>query len=130
MTGRESSVGALTCATGNLTPEGSREPFVPAERREVADPEVQADVTVRQGANAPAQSGDVGEPGSERPEDGLTELATRESGYGSESGLSPNDPAYRMESRPGRRSEPTHPDASDGETRIGGDEMATRDEHF
>ena len=37
--------GGMTGATGELTPESSREPFVPAERREAASADHQADVT-------------------------------------------------------------------------------------
>jgi hypothetical protein len=86
----------MTGATGDLTPDDSDEAFVPGELREVADPAHQAEVTAAQGRAAPAQHGEVGEPGRDEPSGGPTEL---ESGYGSEHGLSPNDPAYRMEAR-------------------------------
>ena len=125
MTGPHDSRGALTGATGDLTPDESDAAFVPGERREVSDPEHQADVTLKQGAEAPSQSGEVGSPGADRPEDGPTELADRESGYGSEHGLSPEDPAYRMEARP-RSSAPT----SGSQPRIGGDNFTEEEEHL
>lgn len=59
----------MTGATGDLTPDDS-DPFVPAERREVDDADQQAAVTASQGRQAPAQSADIGEPGSDRPEGG------------------------------------------------------------
>ncbi|MGH2380893.1 MAG: hypothetical protein ACRDG7_06685 [Candidatus Limnocylindria bacterium] len=120
----------MTGATGNLTPDDSDMPFVPAESREVSDPDDQARVTATQGRHAPAQSGDIGEPGVERSEGGLTDMATRESGYGSEHGLSPNDPAYRMESRPVTVSKDDPQPSQDRENRIGGDEISDHDEHF
>jgi hypothetical protein len=61
-------------------------------------------------------------------DEGPTELAGRESGYGSEEGLSSDDPAYRMEVRPPspRIDDPrTHRD-----TRIGGDERGDHEEHL
>ena len=125
MTRPHDSRGALTGATGDLTPDDADLAFVPGERREVSDPEHQADVTVTQGGRAPAQSGEVGNPGADRPEDGPTELADRESGYGSEHGLSPEDPAYRMEARP-RTSTST---AASG-PRIGGDNFSEEEEHL
>ena len=93
--------GGLTGATGDLTPDEADAPFVPGERREQASAEDQGNVTYHQGVTAPAQRGDVGDPGSEGPaDDGPTNLAGRESGYGSTHGLSPNDPAYDMEVSP------------------------------
>lgn len=110
----------MTGATGNLTPDDSEEPFVPAERREVDDSDERAAVTASQGSKAPAQSGDVGEPGGDLP---------HESGYGSEHGLSPNDPAYRMESR-SRLSSADPGQPRDRDTSLGGDEASDREEHF
>jgi len=125
---RNPSSGAMTGATGGLTPDELSAPFIPAERREVSDPEAQAAVTAAQAGRAPAQTGDVGEPGRDRPDAGPTNLASRESGYGSEHGLSPDDPAYRMESRPIARSDESTSSA-DGDTRIGGDNVSG-DDHF
>lgn len=99
--------GAMTGATGNLTPDGTEEPFVPAETREIADPRHQRDVTAAAGRAAPAQRGEVGDPGG-----GAEGDAPRDAGYGSEHGLAPDDPAYRMERHPSaseqaEQSEPT-----------------------
>jgi hypothetical protein len=130
MTDRTDSSGALTGATGDLTPDDTDRAFVPGERREIEDAGSRGDATYRQGAGAPAQHGEVGDPAGEDVEGGPTEMAQRESGYGSEHGLAPNDPAYRMEVHP-----PAHPDASDAhgpptQPRIGGDEAADREERF
>lgn len=124
---RSNPGGALTGATGDLTPDTTDDAFVPGERREIAEPEVRGAVTAMQGAAAPAQAGDVGDPGGDRPERGPTNLAERESGYGSEHGLSPNDPAYRMETHPA----PSTPaESRETDTRIGGDEISDSEEHF
>jgi hypothetical protein len=124
--------GGLTGATGELTPDDSDRAFDPGERREVEDPAHHADVTQAQGGRAPAQRGETGEFG-EMPEGDPTNMATRDDGYGSHHGLSPDDPAYRMESHPS----PT-PEAHEGsrtdeiqrETHIGGDEVSEGEEHF
>ena len=125
---RSNPGGALTGATGDLTPDTTDDAFVPGERREIAAPESRGAVTAEQGALAPAQSGDVGDPAGHQVEGGPTNMAERESGYGSEHGLSPNDPAYRMETHPaGTTADETQ--RSD-ETRIGGDELSEGEEHF
>ena len=116
----------MTGATGDLTPDDRQRDFEPGELREVADPHHQADVTRSQGAHAPAQSGEVGDPGGELEEGGPTNMATRESGYGSEHGLSPDDPAYRMESRPAEET----PEPADRDTRIGGDDTTEGEDRF
>ena len=114
----------MTGATGDLTPEAPDQAFEPGERREVEGPD-RAHVTYRQGASAPAQQGEIGDPGDASAE-GPTNLAERESGYGSEHGLSPEDPAYRMEVRP-----PAGPDDRRQQgTRIGGDELTDSEERF
>ncbi|MCV0403605.1 MAG: hypothetical protein K5924_07815 [Chloroflexi bacterium] len=125
---RNSGGGGMTGATGDLTPDASTRAFEPGELKEVAGPESQADVTVDQASRAPAQAGDIGEPGEDRAEGGPTNMATRESGYGSEHGLSPDDPAYEMEgpTRPASEPEPS----SRPETRIGGDDVTEGEEHF
>ena len=125
---RSNPGGALTGATGDLTPDTTDDAFVPGERREIAEPETRGAVTAEQGALAPAQSGDVGDPAGDRVEGGPTNMAERESGYGSEHGLSPNDPAYRMETHPAG---PTGDGAQRSDrTRIGGDELSEGEEHF
>lgn len=121
----------MTGATGDLTPDSSDEPFVPAERREQAGERDQASVTYRQGMAASAQLGDVGEPGTEHPDDGSL---NREAGYGSQHGLSPEDPAYQMEVQPpaDAAAERRGSDGDDarGEPRLGGDERSDREERF
>jgi len=57
--------GALTGATGSLTPDDVDEPFVPAEQREIADPKRAREVTERPetvDAPEPPQRGRRGEP--------------------------------------------------------------------
>jgi hypothetical protein len=120
--------GGLTGATGDLTPDDTEGTFVPGERREVEDPDTRATVTFRQGASAPAQEGDVGDPAGEQAHRAPTELAERESGYGSEHGLAPDDPAYRMEVNP-----PAAPRQGGGQQarpRMGGDRRSDHDERF
>lgn len=116
--------GGLTGATGDLTPESPDQAFEPGERREVEGPD-RAQVTYRQGIGAPAQQGDVGDPGGDSA-GGPTNMAERESGYGSEHGLSPEDPAYRMDVHP-----PAGPDdRTEGRSRIGGDELSDSEERY
>ena len=116
--------GGLTGAPGDLTPEAPDQAFDPGERREVAGPD-RAQVTYRQGSAAPAQQGEIGTPGDASAE-GPTNLAERESGYGSEHGLSPNDPAYAMDVHPPAGADDTPAEG----TRIGGDELTDREERF
>jgi hypothetical protein len=115
----------MTGATGDLTPDEIQRDFEPGEWRESLDT-AHAEVTQAQAARAPAQSGDVGDPGGDLEVDGPTNLASRESGYGSEHGLSPDDPAYRMEVRPRAAAKP----APQRATRIGGDDLTDHDEHL
>ena len=122
--------GGMTGATGDLTPDDADQPFVPAELREISDPEHQADVTAAHGRAAPAQHGDLGEPGEEPQGQGV---APRDAGYGSGHGLSSADPAYRMESRPDPDAAEPHRRHPEGERRPAegdGDEFADREEHF
>jgi hypothetical protein len=130
MTRRDQSGGGLTGATGDLTPDDIQRDFEPGEWREASDAAHHADVTRSQAGKAPAQHGDVGQPGEPSASGGPTELAGRESGYGSDHGLSPDDPAYRMEVRP--RTPPPDESSEDRvrEPRIGGDEQTDREEHF
>ncbi len=118
----------MTGATGDLTPDEIQRDFEPGEWREASGADHQADVTRTQAAHAPAQRGETGEPGEPASEAGPTELGGRESAYGSDAGLSPDDPAYRMEVRPEspRIDEPRGP----RESRIGGDELADHEEHL
>ena len=120
--------GGMTGATGDLSPDEADQAFDPGERREAEDPAHHADMTLAQGRGAPAQQGDVGDP-ERLPTGDPTNMATRDDGYGSEHGLSPDDPAYRMESHPS----PPAPAKTDGpasRTRIGGDEVSEGEERF
>jgi hypothetical protein len=118
----------MTGATGDLTPDEIQRDFEPGEWREAADPTHHADVTRSQAAAAPAQRGEVGEPGGDLESGGPTNMATLESGYGSEHGLSPEDPAYRMETRP--ETDAGKPHAGSRQPRIGGDNLADGEEHL
>ena len=112
--------GGMTGATGDLVPERTDEAFDPGERREAEDPVHHADVTESQGRQAAAQQGGTGDPGHSLPVGGPTNMASRDDGYGSERGLNPEDPAYRMETHPSPTPEsPRH----DDEPIIGGDEV-------
>ena len=118
--------GGMTGATGDLTPDTTDDAFVPGELREVADPDEQARMTREQGAHAPSQQGEIGDPEAE-PTRPPTNLANRDEGYGSTHGLRGDDPAYRMEGRgfePARRPEQTD------RTVIGGDELTDEEERF
>lgn len=117
----------MTGATGDLTPDEIQRDLVTGERREVSDPERQADVTQAQAARAPAQSGDLGDPGGDLVEGGPTNMAIRESGYGSEHGLSPEDPAYRMDVRPDGKTRSSEPRGRGG---AGGDDVSDHEERF
>jgi hypothetical protein len=113
----------MTGATGDLTPDEIQRDFEPGEWREASGADHQGDVTRSQASHAHA-SRSVDIPSDEGP----TELAGRESGYGADQGLAADDPAYRMEVRPPspRIDDPrTHRD-----TRIGGDESADHEEHL
>jgi hypothetical protein len=118
--------GGMTGATGDLTPDDAQEEFVPGETREAGDPRSHADVTVAQGRDAPAQRGEARDP-SEMPEGGLTNLTTRDDGYGSTQGLAPDDPAYRMETRVQPRDPAPH---ESREPRIGGDTISDSEERL
>lgn len=120
--------GGMTGATGDLTPDDAQEAFVPGETREAGDSRQHADVTVAQGREAPAQRGEEGDP-AELPVGGLTNLTTRDDGYGSVQGLSGEDPAYRMETHMDRGE---RPDATsrEREPRVGGDTLSDHEERL
>lgn len=126
--------GGLTGATGDLTFEENDRPFVTGESQEFGDPARHADVTAAQIRRAPAQAGETGDV-TDRPEGGLTNMATRDDGYGSKAGLDPDDPAYRMErhlSAGERGGDPRAAarDRDEAEAEIGGDEITHRQEHL
>ncbi len=102
MNERNPSSGAMTGATGTLTPDDLPEPFIPAERREVSDAETQAAVTGAQGRRGPIQAGEIGESRSD---------------------------AGRTTTTPTSR-ESNSASATDGDTRIGGDAVSDGGEHF
>ena len=119
----------MTGATGDLTPDDADEAFVPAELREISDPEHQGDVTTAHGRAAPAQRGDLGSPGDAQAGGG----APRDGGSGSGHGLSPADPAYRMQSREPLSDDERHRRHAEGEHRRverDGDEFADHEDHF
>ena len=118
----------MTGATGDLTPDEIQRDFTPGEWRETSDATHHADVTRAHAPSARAQRGETGEPGGELKIAGPIDMATRESGSGSEQGLSPDDPAYRMEVRP--ESDAGMTDAARRQARIGGDELADHEEHL
>jgi hypothetical protein len=125
----EDELGALTGATGSLTPDDPDDAFVPAETREVTDPEAARDITAaahRRREERAAEAPD--EPGSLRPLGERTAPNDRDGGYGSEHGLAADDPAYREEEHLRPRSATRPPPAG---TQLGGDvERAPEDEHL
>jgi len=119
--------GGLTGATGSLTPSDPDEEFVPAETREISDPNAARRVTAetfRRGEDRGARQSD---PAGPADTDDRKPQATRGGGYGSGGGLSEDDPAYRME----ERAVPPSEAPRSGETRLGGDVRSDpEDEHF
>jgi hypothetical protein len=120
--------GGLTGATGSLTPSDPDEEFVPAETREISDPDAARRVTAeahRRGQDRGARQSD---PAGPDDVDDRKPQATRGGGYGTGGGLSEEDPAYRMEERAMPGKEPPSPAAP---TVIGGDvEGDPQDEHL
>ncbi|MEO8510647.1 MAG: hypothetical protein ABI534_05330 [Chloroflexota bacterium] len=116
------SGGALTGATGSLTSgDFGTEPFVPGERREIDDP-------IRAGRMTDALARHAGvEPAGSRldAKDAADPGAVQGSGgYGSSQGLSPDDPAYRVDRQPD-----ASPHAS-GSRRDDSDTYAEGEEHL
>ena len=113
--------GGLTGATGDLTPDDATEPFEPAERREVDDPDDRGRVTYDQSTRDSSASDARAEPGW-GPDTGDSTDAPRDAGYGSTHGLSADDDAYRVERHapPSAAAEPGRRES--GAVRIGGDE--------
>ena len=69
----ESGGGGLTGATGDLTPEESEQPFIPAEQRAMLNPEPEADTSVpvdepERGTGGTAPNAADGDAFSEREE--------------------------------------------------------------
>ena len=120
--------GGLTGATGSLTPCDPDDEFVPAETREISDPHAARRIT----ADAHRRADDRGAGSPDHPE-GPDQVrddrpqATRSGGYGSGSGLSTEDPAYRIE----ERAVPPPDKETSGDTVLGGDTRSDpEDEHF
>ncbi len=126
--GEEGDAGAMTGATGSLTPDDADEEFVPAETREMSDAAAARDITAAAHRRRLARNAEgPDDPGHLRALGERTAPNDRDGGYGSEHGLAGDDPAYREEvhlppaSRPG----------AGGPTRIGGDEVhSPEDEHL
>lgn len=88
----------MTEATGNLTPDDADDAFVPAETRELTDPGAARDMTAaahRRREERRASRPD--DPGSLIPRREDMPPNDRDGGYGSEHGLSGDDPAYAEE---------------------------------
>ena len=119
----DASGGGLTGATGNLTPDASERPFVPAERREMEDR--QGEVTA---SPARLTAEELSQEGNPLVAGDATELAQAAGGYASRSGLGGDDPAYRMEQRP--VIQPDAPASPDDEVQVGGDEITDRPERL
>lgn len=118
--------GGLTGETGDLT-AGEEEPFIPAERREATDPELEGALTLRQRREADLRAPSVGTAAGA----GATELADRGGGYGSTHGLAEDDPAYRMEARPEPEPEEKTPASGERPVRRGVDDFSPPDsEHL
>jgi hypothetical protein len=91
--------GGMTGATGSLTPSDPDDEFVPAETRELTDPDAARRITAetfRRGEDRGAHKTD---PAGPPPADDQKPQQSRGGGYGSGGGLSDADPAYRMEER-------------------------------
>ena len=120
--------GGLTGATGSLTPSDPDDEFIPAETREISDPDAARRVTAdthRRGEDRGARQSD---PQGPDHVDERKPQATRGGGYGTGGGLSEEDPAYRMEERvmPGRERPP-----NDAPAILGGDVQGDpEDEHL
>ena len=119
----DASGGGLTGATGNLTPDASERPFVPAERREVEDRQGQVTASpARLTAEELSPDGNPLVAGDE------TFLAQASGGYASRSGLAGDDPAYRMEQRPVVQQDA--PASPDDEVQPGVDDISDQPERL
>jgi hypothetical protein len=131
-TGADEHLGALTGATGSLTPDDPDGEFVPAETREVNDPTAARDVTAAAHRRREQRSaGESDEPGRLRARGNRTPPNDRDGGYGSEHGLAADDPAYREEQRLPPAPTGRVPSADRDAPRLGGDERRDpEDEHL
>ena len=126
--------GGMTGATGNLTSDTADEDFVPAETRELTDPEAAGQLTAATHQRAEERRAEGTEPGQLLERGDQTAPNDRDGGYGSAKGLSADDPAYRLEEHgtPAERHSPgRHSPARGAETVLGGDEQRDpEEEHF
>ena len=129
---RPDELGAMTGATGSLTPDDPDDAFVPAETREITDAEAARDITAAVHRRSEDRAaGEPDEPGSLRARGEATSPNDRDGGYGSEHGLASDDPAYREEEHLPPPPAGPAPGHAPGATRIGGDEVRSpEDEHF
>ena len=117
---RTHDFGAMTDASGSLTPEDPDDEFVPAETRELSAPGASRGLTAAAHQRREVRRGEsADEPGSLVPRDEATAPNDRDGGYGSEHGLAANDPAYRVEEHLPEQA--SRPPAPGGEATMGGD---------
>ncbi|HEX3220256.1 MAG TPA: hypothetical protein VHU77_09590 [Candidatus Limnocylindria bacterium] len=120
--------GGLTGATGSLTPSDPDDEFIPAETREISDPDAARLVTADTHRRSEDRGARQSDPQGPDDVDERKPQATRGGGYGTGGGLSEEDPAYRMEERamPGRERPP-----GDAPAILGGDVQGDpEDEHL
>jgi hypothetical protein len=126
--------GGMTGATGNLTPDGPDEEFMPAETREMSDPAAARQLTASAHRRAEAhRAEETDDPTGPLVEDAAKPQAGRAGGYGSGKGLAADDPAYRTEERGLPQAGPpgAGPLPTGGGTILGGDERREpEDEHL
>jgi hypothetical protein len=121
--------GGLTGATGNLTSDNPDEDFVPAETREMTDPEAARHLTATAHRRAEARRNEGADAGQLLERGDQTAPNDRDGGYGSAKGLGADDPAYRQEEHTAP-AEP-RPRSAGGDTVLGGDERRDpEDEHL
>lgn len=104
---------ALTGATGDLTPDESDEPFVPAERRAMEDDAHQVAVTTGMHRETERHRAERA-----APESGSGPNHPGGGGYGTEHGLAADDPAYAMKEAPPAPTSAPPGDEIAGEVRI------------
>jgi hypothetical protein len=110
----------MTGATGNLTPTDPDDEFVPAETREISDPDAARRVTAETYRRAEDRGARQSDPAGGPVTDDRKPQQTRGGGYGTGAGLSEEDPAYRMEERALPESERASP--REAAPMLGGDE--------
>lgn len=87
--------GGMTEATGDLTPDDARDAFIPAERREISDPRASRGVTASAHGRREGRRGrEPDDPGNLIARNERVPPNDRDGGYGSQHGLSGDDPAY------------------------------------